>query len=188
MGGSSVAHGGDRAPSPVQKSSESLPPQQRGNYNDDLQGRYTSPHGVSTPTPLAYFSWLAGRLWPNKLTIISIESGFLAYLSLTAKLAMRAQLFTEFFACHTIGRTQRKSDFEPIYQVGVPSKHAQNEDEKHLKSNNSIKRNINGRVRAIFMQENPRLYAQLIPNRKGVFKGKRHNNIICGTKIGTTRA
>ena len=56
MGGSFVAHGGDRAPSPVQKSSESLQPQQRGNYNDDLPGRYTSPHGVSTPTPLAYFS------------------------------------------------------------------------------------------------------------------------------------
>ena len=56
MGGSSVAHGGDRAPSPVQISSGSLQPQQRGNYNDDLPCRYSSPHGVSTPTPLAYFS------------------------------------------------------------------------------------------------------------------------------------
>ena len=52
MGGSSVAYGGDKASSPVQKSSESLQPQQRGNYNDDLPGRSTSPHGVSTPTPL----------------------------------------------------------------------------------------------------------------------------------------
>ena len=56
MGGSSVTHRGDRAPSPVQKSSESLQLQQRGNDNDELPGRYTSPHGVSTPTPLAYFS------------------------------------------------------------------------------------------------------------------------------------
>ena len=61
MGGSSVAHGGDRAPSPIQKSSESLQPQQRGNYNDDLPGRCTSSHGVSTPTPLAYSrDWLVG--------------------------------------------------------------------------------------------------------------------------------
>ena len=60
MGGSSVAHGGHRAPSPVQKSSESLQPQQRGNYNDDLPGRYTSSHGVSTPTPL---NWLISRDW-----------------------------------------------------------------------------------------------------------------------------
>ena len=40
-----------------------------------------------------------------------------------------------------------------LYQVGVPSKHAQNEDEKHLmNSNNSTKRNINGRITAICMQ------------------------------------
>ena len=63
MGGSSVAHGGDRAPSPVQKSSESLQPQQRGNYNDDLPGRYTSPQGVSTPTPLNWPFLLISRNW-----------------------------------------------------------------------------------------------------------------------------
>ena len=40
-----------------------------------------------------------------------------------------------------------------LYQVGVPSKRAQNEDEKHLNSNNSTKRNINGRIRAICMQD-----------------------------------
>ena len=40
IGGSSVAHGGDRAPSPVQKSSKSLQLQQRGYYNDYLPGRY----------------------------------------------------------------------------------------------------------------------------------------------------
>ena len=51
MGVSPVAHGRDKAPSPVQKFSESLQPQQRGNYDDDVPGRYTSPHGVSTPTP-----------------------------------------------------------------------------------------------------------------------------------------
>ena len=41
-----------------------------------------------------------------------------------------------------------------LYQVGVPSKHAHNEDEKHLmNSNNSTKRNENGRIRAICMQD-----------------------------------
>ena len=40
-----------------------------------------------------------------------------------------------------------------LYQVGVPSKHAQNEDEKHLNSNNSTKRYIYGRIRAICMQD-----------------------------------
>ena len=40
-----------------------------------------------------------------------------------------------------------------LYQVGVPSKYAQNEDGKHLNSNNSTERNINGRIRAICMQD-----------------------------------
>ena len=40
MGGSSVAHGGDRAPQPVQSPPESLQLQQRGNDNNDLPGRY----------------------------------------------------------------------------------------------------------------------------------------------------
>ena len=40
MGDSSVAHGEVRAPSPGQKSSEYLQLQRRGNYNDDLPGRY----------------------------------------------------------------------------------------------------------------------------------------------------
>ena len=42
--------------------------------------------------------------------------------------------------------------FFSLYQVGVPSKHAQNEDEKRLNSNRT-KRNINGRIRAICMQD-----------------------------------
>ena len=152
MGGSAVAHGGDRAPSPVQKSSEYLQPQQRGsgNYNDDLPGRYTSPHGVSTPTPLAYFSWLAGRLWPNKLTTISTEWGFLAYFSHTANVCNASAV--QWVIC-TIGRTKERFWAYLLYQVGVPSKHAQNEDEKHLNSSNSTKRNINGRIGVICMQD-----------------------------------
>ena len=44
-------------------------------------------------------------------------------------------------------RSHTKAFLSVIYQVGVPSKHAQNEDEKqHLNSNNSTKRNINGRI------------------------------------------
>ena len=40
-----------------------------------------------------------------------------------------------------------------LHQVGVPSKHAQNKDEKYLNSNNSTKRIIHGRIRAICMQD-----------------------------------
>ena len=54
MGGSSVAHGGDRAPFLVQKSSESLQLQQRGNYNDDLPGRYFPARRV-IPDPIGLF-------------------------------------------------------------------------------------------------------------------------------------
>ena len=60
MGGSSVAHGGDRDRSSVQKSSESLQLQQRGNYNHDLPGRYLSAWRVN-PDPMGLFviGWLA---------------------------------------------------------------------------------------------------------------------------------
>ena len=54
LGGSSVAHGGDRAPSPVQKSSESLQLQQRRNYNNDLPGRCLPARGVN-PDPIGLF-------------------------------------------------------------------------------------------------------------------------------------
>ena len=54
MGGSSVAHGGDRPPSPVQKSTEYLQLQQRGNYNDDLPGRYLPARRVN-PDPIGLF-------------------------------------------------------------------------------------------------------------------------------------
>ena len=40
-----------------------------------------------------------------------------------------------------------------LYQVGVPRTHVQNEDEKHLNSNNSTKRNIKVRTRANCMQD-----------------------------------
>ena len=46
-----------------------------------------------------------------------------------------------------------KKDFLNLYQVGVPSKHTQNNDEKHLDSNSSTKRNINGRIRACCIQD-----------------------------------
>ena len=49
-----------------------------------------SPHGVSPPTPLAY-SWFAGRLLANKLTIILTELGFLAYFRTRQAFAMQAQ-------------------------------------------------------------------------------------------------
>ena len=37
--------------------------------------------------------------------------------------------------------------------MGVSSKHAQNEDDKHFNSSNSTKRNINRRLGAICMQD-----------------------------------
>ena len=47
-----------------------------------------------------------------------------------------------------------KKNISSLYHVGVPSKHAQNEDDKYLNSNNnSTKRNINGRIRAICTQD-----------------------------------
>ena len=48
-----------------------------------------------------------------------------------------------------------KNTILSLYQVGVPSKHAQTEDEKRLNSNtnSSTKRNINGRIRAICIQD-----------------------------------
>ena len=54
MGRSSVAHGGDRVPSPVQKSSEYLQLQQCGSYNDDLPGRYLPARRVN-PDPIGSF-------------------------------------------------------------------------------------------------------------------------------------
>ena len=99
MGGSFVVHGGDRAPSPVQKSSESLlQPQQRGNYYDDLPGRYTSPHGVSTPTPL---NWLTSGDWLVGVDPIGSQlfrpGRVFPHTSRTRQtFAMRAQ-FDEFF-------------------------------------------------------------------------------------------
>ena len=72
-----------------------------------------------------------------------------------------------------------KKTISSRYQVGVPSKHAQNEDEKYLNRNNSTKRNINGRIRVICMQDSapPGIQAQLISNKNGVFTEKRHNNM-----------
>ena len=70
----------------------------------------------------------------------------------------------------------------------MPSKHAQNEDEKHLNSNNSTKRNINGRIRAIRMQDTgPPGYKHNQFLTK-MASSKKNDIIICGTKTGTTRA
>ena len=54
MRGTYVAHGGNRAPFQVQKSPESLHLQQRGNYNDDLTGRYRPARRVN-PDPIGLF-------------------------------------------------------------------------------------------------------------------------------------
>ena len=74
-----------------------------------------------------------------------------------------------------------------LYQVGVPSKHAQNEDEKRLNWNNSIKRNINVRIRDICMQDSGAGYKHnQFQTKKGC--SKKNDITICGTKTGTTRA
>ena len=61
-----------------------------------------SPHGVSTPTQLAYL-WLTGRLWPYTLTIILTDPGCVAYLRTRHTFARRAQ-FDQLF--RIIGRTK----------------------------------------------------------------------------------
>ena len=96
-----VPYGGYRAPSPVQKSPESLQPQQHGNCNDDLPGRYTSPHGVSTSTPL---NWLISRNWLAIFDPISSQlfrpSQVLSHTSrIQQAFAMRAY-FNELFYKH----------------------------------------------------------------------------------------
>ena len=53
MGDISVTHGGDRAPSPVPESSESLQ-LQTGSYDDDLPGRYLPARRVN-PDPIGLF-------------------------------------------------------------------------------------------------------------------------------------
>ena len=63
-----------------------------------------------------------------------------------------------------------------LCQVGVPSKHAHNEDAKHLNSNTSTKRNTNGRIRAIYMQDSgsPGYKHNSFQNKNGVLEKKRH--------------
>ena len=105
MGCSFVAHGGDRTPSPVHKSSEFLQPQQRGNDNDDLPGRYTSPHGVSTR-----LLWLISRDWLVGFDPISSQffrpSRVFSHSSrIRQTFAMRTQ-FNELFIC-IIGRMNK---------------------------------------------------------------------------------
>ena len=76
-------------------------------------------------------------------------------------------------------RSNKKAILSP-YQVGVPSKHAQNEGEKHLNSNNSTKRNIKRPIRrANCMQDSgaPGYQHTLISNKNGVLKEKRHDNM-----------
>ena len=57
-------------------------------------------------------------------------------------------------------------------QVGVPSKRAQNEDEKRLNSNNSTERIINGRIRVIYIQDSGPLGYKHNSNKSGMFKEK----------------
>ena len=73
------------------------------------------------------------------------------------------------------------------YQVGVPSKHAQNESEKHFNSSNSNKRNINEPIRAICVQDSgPPDYKHISKHKK--IGGSKQNDIINRTYTGTTRA
>ena len=65
-----------------------------------------------------------------------------------------------------------------LYQVGVPSKHAQNEDEKHLHSNNSTERNEMDELESFVcrIQPPPVISALNLEQKLGVQR-KRHNNI-----------
>ena len=97
MEGSSGAHGGDRAPSPVQKPSQSLQLQQRGNYNDDLP--------VDLPPRTAChprLHWLISRDWlvgfdPTSSQLFRPSRVFSHTSRIRQILAMRAQ-FNKLFA------------------------------------------------------------------------------------------
>ena len=69
-----------------------------------------------------------------------------------------------------------KIEISSLYEVGVPSKHARNEDEKHLNSCNSTKRNINGQTRAICMQDSGHP-GYNHKKKNGAFKEKQHNKM-----------
>ena len=58
MRGNSAAHRGDRAPSSIQKSYESLQLQQRGNYDDFLPGRHVPAQRVNhDPIDIFVIGW-----------------------------------------------------------------------------------------------------------------------------------
>ena len=79
---------------------------------------------------------------------ISAESGFPAYFLHTGSYLQCKRSSMSYLH----GRSHEKAILS-LRQVGVPSKHAQNADEQHLISSNSTKRNINGQIRAICMQD-----------------------------------
>ena len=130
--------------------------------------------------------WLISRDWLVGFDPISstlFTSRVFSHTSRTRQtFAMRAQ-FNELFAC----RPHKKAILS-LHQVGVPSKHAQDEDEKPLNSNNSTKRNINGRIRAICMQDSgpPGYNHNKFQTKIGC--SKKNDTIIWRTKTGTTRA
>ena len=90
LGGSFVGQGGDRVPSRVQKPSESLQLQQRGDYNDDLSRVDIPPRTACQPR----LHWLICRDWllgfdptSSQLFRPCRESRIrLAYFSHTAKI------------------------------------------------------------------------------------------------------
>ena len=84
-------------------------------------------------------------------------------------------------------RSHKKTTLN-LYQVGVLSKHAQDEDEKYLNSNNSTKRNINGQIRAIFEQDSGPLGYKHNSFQTKMGSSKKNDTILCGTKACTTRA
>ena len=124
MGGSSIAYGGGRATSPVKKSSEPLQLQQRGNYNDDLAGRCLPAQHVNRNPITLFRDWLVG--FDPISSQLFRPTRFFSHSSEYGK-----HLQCERNSISYLHDKSHKKAVRSLYQVGVPSKHAQNEDERN---------------------------------------------------------
>ena len=134
----------------------------------------TSPHGVSTRPHWLIGDWLVG-FDPIRSQLFRPTRVF-SHTSGHGKHLQRKRNSTS--CLH--GKSHNKAILS-LCQVGVPSKHAKNEGEKHLNSSNSTKRNKNGRIGSNWIELDrfgPRIQGppviSTIPNKDGVFKAKRH--------------
>ena len=96
--------------------------------------------------------WVISHDWPVGFDPILAHNYFDRVGFSRILLAYGKHLQCERSSMSFLHDTSHKKAILSLYQIGAPSKHAPNEDEQHLNSNYSTKRNIHGRIRAICMQ------------------------------------